>query len=488
MKDFSFYRDEIGEIGFVEEVSTAIAYVSGLPKATLFEYVIFETGELGQVFSLDKDQVEVLMLSKNPIRSGTQVARTNIKLEVPVGEELLGQMIDPLGNHVDGLKNKAKPKTYRPINSPAPGIGQRRRINRFLETGLALVDLMIPLGKGQRELSIGDRKTGKTLFLFKTIHNQINQGAICIYAAIGKKKIDIKKTEEIFIKSGMIEKSILVVSDAQDPPSLIYLTPYTAMTIAEYFRDQGIDVILVLDDLYTHAKFYRELSLIGKKFPGRDSYPGDIFYLHARLLERAGNFFCEKSPIKESSITCLPVVETTLGDLTGYIQTNVMSMTDGHLYFDHDLFIKGQRPAINPFLSVTRVGRQTQTHLMQEIGRTLITFLTRFEKMQGYVRFGAELSPDVKRMLDKGERIMLFFHQDIDDPIPINMQIAIFAMLWADFWENQPLEMVKEKIKKFYTDYKEKQDLKESVEKIIADSKSVLELASKIKGNLVNYG
>lgn len=480
-KDFTDYLNQVEEIGIVSEVARSITYISGLPNAKPAEVIIFETGGFGQILSLSHDFAEALVFTDGQkVKVGTRVTRTNQLLEIPVGEELLGQILNPLGRTLS-LSQLKKPNYFRHVETPAPGIDERKRVKRPLETGVTMVDMIIPLGKGQRELIIGDRKTGKTNFLLQTVLMQARQGAICIYAAIGKKRLDIKKVEEFFAKNNILENAVIVASSSQDPAGIIYLTPYTAMSIAEYFKDQGRDVLIILDDLTTHAKFYREISLLGRRFPGRNSYPGDIFHTHARLLERAGNFIAKNG---ESSITCLPVVETTQGDLSGYIQTNIMSMTDGHLYFDSDLFAKGRRPAINPFLSVTRVGHQTQSKIKREINRELTSFLTLFEKMQGFVHFGAELSETIKSTLLTGERIFAFFEQTAHETLSPNIQVFIFSLIWAGIWQDKnPEEMAKaiEKIIKVYQTESGRKKIDALVEK--AESfNDLLNLVKELKG------
>ncbi len=472
MKDFKYYLNSISEIGFVEKTSNCIVYVSGLPKIKTDEIVIFEQGLIGIVLSFTQAIVEVLVFSKDPINHGSKVVRTNEFLKIPVGTELFGRTIDPLGNPLTSLKAYKKPTTLRGINTQAGGILSRKTINKQFETGVPIVDLVMPLGFGQRELIIGDRKTGKTKFLLQTILAQVKQKHICIYAAIGKKKLDIKDAEDFFKKQAITDKVIVVATGFDDPIGLSFLVPFSAMTISEYFRDEGYDVLLVLDDLTTHAKFYREISLLGKRFPGRNSYPGDIFYTHARLLERAGNFETSKG---EKAITCLPVVETVQGDLSGYIQTNIMSMTDGHLYFDADLFAKGRRPAISPFLSVTRVGRQTQSTLKRDINREILSFLTISEKMQNFTHFGAELTESTKVTLAVGEKVIQFLNQGQSTTMPINLQILLFSMLWDNILQNKNVEPIGKDINKIIDSYKDPKKGK-TIDQTIADAKSFNDL------------
>lgn len=469
MKDFNSYIAAVSEIGYVEQSSNPIVYVSGLPQVKPEEIVIFETGKIGIVLSFTSDIVEVLVLFNEPVVHGTKVARTNELFQINVGMELLGQIIDPLGNPITYVKAFKRPTELRGINNPAPGILLRKTITRQIETGVPIVDLVMPLGFGQRELIIGDRKTGKTNFLMQTILAQAQQKNICIYAAIGKKRLDIKDAEEFLRSKGVFDQVVIVASGSDDPIGLTYLAPFSAMTMSEYFRDQGYNVLLVLDDLTTHAKFYREISLLGKKFPGRNSYPGDIFYTHAKLLERAGNFVTEKG---EKSITCLPVAETAQGDLSGYIQTNIMSMTDGHLYFDSDLFAKGRRPAINPFLSVTRVGRQTQSNIKREINREILSFLTIYEKMQNFSHFGAELSEGAKVTLNVGEKVVNFLDQTSETTIPINLQILLFSLLWNNILQNKNVEPIGKDLEKIIDSYNKKAALAQEIDQAIKDNDS----------------
>jgi F-type H+/Na+-transporting ATPase subunit alpha len=427
MKDFSYYLNAIGEVGYVDQVTTTIIYANGLPGVKPGELVVFENGELGQTLSFTESSIEILVFSKEALTPGTKIVRTNEFLNVPVGPEYLGKIISPLGNPLEGSVPQERPALSAAITTAPSGITSRITIKRHFSTGAPIVDLVLPLGYGQKELVIGDRKTGKTDFLLQTVLTQARLGNICVYAAIGKRKLDIKKLRDVFYKFKILDKVVIVASGSQDPIGLIYLTPYSAMTLAEYFRDQGNDVLIVLDDLSTHAKFYREISLLGKRFPGRNSYPGDIFYTHASLMERAGNFVTQKG---EKAITCLPVAETVEGDLSGYIQTNLMSMTDGHLFFDSDLFTKGRRPAVNPFLSVTRVGRQTQSNVEREMNREILSFLTLFEKMQRFAHFGGELNETIKVTLSVGQEITKFFQQAPSSIMPINVQIFLFCFLW----------------------------------------------------------
>jgi len=425
--DFSTFMERFGEFGYVDSVAHPIVHVRGLPSVFSREVVLFDTGQIGQVISLSADYVDVLLFSNDFVGVDSKVVRTNALLQMPVGLHMLGQVIDALGNSVYAASTLSSSVEYRPVDIRAAGIMARSQIKQPFETGVTMVDLMIPLGMGQRELVIGDRKTGKTDFLLQTVLHQAKQGVICIYAAIGKRIAAIKEVEKFFSANNITRNTVLMVSSSLDPVGLINLTPFSAMTLAEYFRDMGHEVLLILDDLTEHAKFYRETSLLGGRFPGRSSYPGDIFYTHSRLLERAG---CFKTSKGVHSITCLPVVITTEGDISGYIQTNLMSITDGHIYFDMDLFSQGRRPAINSFLSVTRVGRQTQSPLKWSVNRELNALLTLVDKTQSFVHFGAELSEGVRTTLATGQKVIDFFNQPVHVVVPVNLQIILFGLIW----------------------------------------------------------
>src|SRR3989338_2811950 len=476
MKSYQYYLKRIGEYGNVTEVHFPIATVVGLPHVKPQEIVMLDNGKLGEVFSLEKEQIEILLFSKDPVKTGAQVIRTDTIISVPVGKKLMGQIIDPLGksffdeSEIPGLTNTVE------LEREVTGIANRKRIKRPFLTGISIVDLLLPLGKGQRELVIGDRKTGKSSFLLTLIKNQISQGAVVIYAAIGKKKSDIKKLHEFFSNEKLLDSTLIVASDPFDSPSLICVTPYTAMAVAEYFKDQGTDVVIIFDDLSTHAKFYREVALLGGRFPGRESYPGDIFYIHARLLERAGNFKHKEKD--EDSITAIPVVETVEGDLTGFIPTNIMGMTDGHIFFDSDIITKGRRPAINVSLSVTRVGRQTQTPLKLEINHEITAFLAQYEKMQTYSHFGAELSDKVKTILQTGQKLQTFFNQHYKIIVPEEVEMTLLSLIWLhalNEMDDESVELLRKKFIELYQDKNQKKVFKD-----IMDSANFHDLLLKV--------
>jgi F-type H+-transporting ATPase subunit alpha len=442
MDQFNKYLNQTNEYGIVYQVSHPIVFIEGLPKVKTHEVILFESGQKGEVFTLNRGKVEARIFSHEPVKVGTRVTRTDQLLSIPVGQELLGHTINPLGDPLDPAIPFTKPQTLRDLDATPVGIAGRQKITTQLVTGISLLDLLIPLGRGQRELIIGDRKTGKTSVLMTTIKKQVYEGVVAIYAAIAKKKSDIKKLQEFFIQEKIMDKIIIVASSSYDSPSLIYQTPYAAMAIAEYFKEQGIHTLLILDDLSTHAKFYRELSLLARRFPGRDSYPGDIFYIHSKLLERAGNF---KHPTKgEVSITCLPVIEIVEGDFTGYVSTNVMGITDGHIYLDSNMYYQGMRPAVNIPLSVTRVGRQTLDKLSREVNKNLTAFLTQYNKLQNVSHFGQELTDDVKKILRSGEMVFNFFNQPYQLTVPKPVQLILLSLILQDYIQDKEnLEKIK---------------------------------------------
>lgn len=473
MKDFQHYLETIGEIGYVTEVLHSIVNVSGLPHASPREVVLFESGDIGEIMSLQEDKAEVLLLTDKNIQPGAKVARTGGLLSVGVGEGLLGNIIDALGRPIYG-SSRFVTKEMRPIYIKPMLIIERTPITKPLETGVALVDFTVPLAKGQRELVIGDRGTGKSLFLRQVLLSQAQKGVVCIYVLVGKRQHDLAKVMTFLQNKGIMNKTIVVSSNSTDPSGLVFATPYTAMTIAEYFRDKGMDVLVIIDDLTTHANYYRELSLLARRFPGRSSYPGDIFYIHARLLERAGSF-------AKGSITCLPAADSVLGDLAGFIQTNLMAMTDGHIYFDTELFDQGRRPAVNPFLSVTRVGHQVQTRLTRELSRELTSFLVEYEKMKQFTHFGAEAGETVKKTLKLGKRITAFFDQLPDTVIPLNINILILGGIWVGNWNTVDVSEMLKNIVTLIGRYGSDAVYRDKVDKYIQSVSALPELASSLR-------
>lgn len=484
---FNQFLQQTGEYGIVYQVNHPIVFIEGLPSVKVQEVILFESGQKAEVFGINRGKIEARIFSHEPVKVGTKVTRTDQLLSVPVGRELLGHTINPLGEPLDPSVQFTKPKEVRPLDAKPVGISGRQKITTHMATGISLVDLMVPLGRGQRELVIGDRKTGKTALLMTTIKNQVYEGVIAIYAAVAKRKSDIKMLQEFFIQEKIAGNVIIVATSSYDSPSLIYQTPYAAMSIAEYFRDQGINTLLILDDLSTHAKFYRELSLLARRFPGRDSYPGDIFYIHSKLLERAGNFKHEKAG--EVAITCLPVIEIVEGDFTGYVSTNVMGITDGHIYLDSNIYYQGMRPAVNIPLSVTRVGRQTLTKLSREVNKNLTAFLSQYEKLQNLSHFGQELTDDVKKNLRLGEMILKFFNQPYQITVPVPVQLIIISMILQNIIENkESLDKIKKSLltafydrggQKLLFEITKTDDLKTFNENVIKNKEALLGLVAQ---------
>jgi len=472
MATFDTLLKHTDELGRVIGVTGTIVMVDGLPHVRIGEEVIFETGESGIVHSLGESSIVIIVFSRDVIRVDTRVVRTGKEISAPIGDDLIGSTINALGKfYTDGMQHTRKDADRRPIFVDPPGIAPRRKITRQMETGITLIDSLVPIGFGQRELIIGDRKTGKTQILLSSIETQAKRGTICIYGAIGKRKTEIKEIEAHLVSRGIRDRCIIVFASSYASPGEIYVTPYAAMMLAEYFTGEGKDVLLVLDDLTMHARYYRELSLLSKNFPGRDSYPGDIFHMHAKLLERAGNFVLPDG--KEVSITVLPIAETAGSDITGYIQTNLMSMTDGHLFCDTDLFFRGVRPAINPFLSVTRIGKQTQTPLGRDIAQSVLKTLSAYEKALGFVRFGADVSAELKQVLAIGEALWNVFEQKKEELFPMPLQYVLIAHAYTGTWT----EEVEDDL---YKKYQSDTHVRKTVDDAVGSSKTLEELKGKI--------
>ena len=461
--NFNELLDTTKEYGTIVELIYPICICSGLPGARVSEMVVFEEGGEGKVLAMNKDYVEILIFSDLHLTVGSRVARTNEFLHMKVGFELLGNVIDPLGNLLFPNPKFKSPQLKIDIDVHPEPISFRSRIKKQLVTGITLIDQLIPLGMGQRELIVGDRKTGKTGTVFSIIKNQANSGNLVIYAAIGKRSIEIKKIRQDFENAGIMDKVCIVASSSSSSPSLIDLTPYAAMGIADFLKNNKKDVLIVFDDLSTHAKFYREISLMAKKFPGRDSYPGDMFYKHAKLLERAGNYIVEKSDV---SITALAIAETVEGELTDHITSNLISITDGHILFDQKSFNKGIRPAVNVFLSVTRVGKQTQSFLCRDTTRNLLSFLSKYEKAMEFSHFGSELSAESLQTLKLGDKMYKLFEQSVEEVVPINVQLFLIATIWKNIVPDlKPVQItaVKQTIIKSYAS---KSEVKTFIDKI----------------------
>lgn len=429
------------EVGYVTSSRDFLVYLDGFPTIRVNDMVETDEGLRGWVNSLDTDKIEVLMVDEGKITPKQLFKKLSKRLAISVGDFLLGRSINPLGVPIDGkgLLGKTNTAAVSELEQLAPGIEDRQFITQQFLTGITLVDTLIPLGKGQRELVLGDAHSGKTGFLIDTIINQKNTGVICIYASIGKPVVVVRNLIDILNRNQAMGYTIIVATSSSEPAPLIFLTPKTAFTVAEYFQKKGKDVLLILDDLGTHAKIYREISLLGNKSPGRESYPGDTFYQQAHLLERAGNFLPQHGG---GSITALPVIELNLNDFTTLIPTNLMSMTDGHLLFKALLRSQGQTPAIDISLSVSRVGRQTQDHLSNLLSSRIRQLLSQAGDLETVSRFSSELPPETQLILRRRELIMELFKQDPLTSIPKPIQIILLSLPFTGFLQSRTREFV----------------------------------------------
>lgn len=423
----SSYRPqlEFEEIGITSYVGNGIARIKGLPHAKSEELIIFAKDKLGMVFNLDPEEVAAILLDKGEyIEAGQEVRRTGRVMDVPVGEELLGRVVDATGRPLDDGK-PIRTSERRPIEREAPPIMERSAVNVPLQTGILVVDAMIPIGRGQRELILGDRQIGKTSIVLDTIINQKEEGLICVYCAIGQQRSAAASVIADLHKYDAMKNCIAVVSTGDDPPGLNFITPYAATTMAEYFMEKGQDVLIVYDDLTHHARSYRELSLLLRRPPGREAFPGDIFYIHSRLLERSTRL---KSG---GSLTALPIIETEAQDISAYIPTNLISITDGQIYLSPDLYEEGVLPAIDVGKSVSRVGGKSQLSAYREVVGNLRLSYSQFEELEAFARFGTKLDDETRKTLERGRRIREVLKQPRYEPMPAPEQIAILLAISA---------------------------------------------------------
>ncbi len=413
---------EMNETGTVILVGDGIARVWGLSDCMASELLEFEDGSFGLAQNLEEETVSVALLSnENSIREGSKVKRTGKVLSVPVGEGLLGRVVNALGEPIDG-KGPVSYSDTRPVESEAMGIIERKSVCVPLQTGIKAIDSMIPIGRGQRELIIGDRQTGKTTIAIDTIINQKNTGVICIYVAIGQKSTSVVQIANELERAGAMSYSIIVSASASETAPLQYVAPYSGCAMAEYFREQGKDVLIIYDDLSKHAVAYRALSLLIRRPPGREAYPGDVFYLHSRLLERAA---CIADEFGGGSITALPIIETQAGDVSAYIPTNVISITDGQIFLETELFHSGVMPAINPGISVSRVGGSAQLKAMKKVSGELKLLYSQYRELASFAQFGSDLDADTKARLALGERIVEVLKQRKNTPVRVGCQVVI---------------------------------------------------------------
>ncbi len=427
------------ETGYVIEVGDAIARVYGLEDCMANELLEFENGEMGMALNLEEEFVSVVILGDDTgIKEGSVVKRTGKVVSVPVGEGLVGRVVDALGNPIDG-KGPVYSDETRPIESNAPGIITRKSVNTPLQTGIKAIDSMIPIGRGQRELIIGDRQTGKTAIAVDTIINQKGKDVICIYVAIGQKRSTVAQLVELLSKTGAMEYTIVVSATASETAPLQYIAPYAGCTMGEYFMNKGKDALIIYDDLSKHAVAYRTLSLLLRRPPGREAYPGDVFYLHSRLLERAANLAPEYGG---GSLTALPIIETQAGDVSAYIPTNVISITDGQIFLETELFHNGIMPAVNPGISVSRVGGNAQIKAMKKVAGKLKLEYSQYRELQSFSQFGSDLDADTKNRLRKGERIVEVLKQGRSAPVSVENQVIIIYAVVNDYLDKIDVSMV----------------------------------------------
>jgi F-type H+-transporting ATPase subunit alpha len=462
-------RLEPREVGTVTNVSTGIAKVSGLPGVGFDEIVEFPGGVSGIAFNVDEDEIGVVLLGEYwHLHAGDEVQRTGRVMDVAVGDGLLGRIIDPLGRPLDG-KGPVDASRRLPIERPAAPIMDRAPVTVPLQTGLKVIDALIPIGRGQRELILGDRQTGKTAIAIDAILNQLGQNVVCVYCAIGQRASAVAKALATLREKGAMEYTVVVVTEGNDPPGLAYIAPYAATSIAEYFMEAGRDVLIVYDDLTHHARAYRELSLLLRRPPGREAFPGDIFYIHSRLLERATHLSEECGG---GSLTALPIIETQAQDISAYIPTNLISITDGQIYLSPSLFELGVLPAVDVGKSVSRVGGKAQRAAYRAVAGDLKLAFAQFEELETFARFGARLDEDTRKVIEHGRRIRASLKQPELSPVPVRAQIAVLLALTARLFDEVPLERMTNA----------EQAVREAAENLPAELRERLESADELSG------
>ncbi len=472
-------------VGEVLKVSDGIATLSGLSDVMMSEIIEFvtTTGVInGVALNLETDTVGAMILGDGgAVREGDQVRATKRILEIPVGPAMIGRVVNPLGEALDG-KGAISAERFNPIEKIAPGVIARASVNQPLQTGIKAIDSMVPIGRGQRELIIGDRQIGKTAIAIDAIINQRGQNVKCVYVAIGQKESKIASIVAKLEASGAMAYTTVVLAGASAPASLVYLAPYAGCAIAEYFLDKGEDVLIVYDDLSKHAISYREISLLLKRPPGREAYPGDVFYLHSRLLERACKLSADYGG---GSITALPIIETQAGDVSAYIPTNVISITDGQIYLEADLFYKGNRPAINAGLSVSRVGSSAQIKAMKKVAGKIRLEAAQFRELAAFAQFGSDLDDETKSKLERGKRLIEVFKQDQYVPLEVAKQVIIFYAISNDYLNDVPVELVSRFERELY-EYLDNQH--PDIAKTINSTKELGdEVLGKLKAALTEY-
>ena len=470
------------DVGTVLLVGDGIARVSGLEKCMANELIRFSTGVYGMALNLEENSVAVVMLgSDEGVKEGSSVTRTGKVVSVPVGEALIGRVVDALGRPIDG-KGPVEAADYRRIESPAPGIIERKSVSVPLQTGIKAIDSMIPIGRGQRELIIGDRQTGKTTVATDTIVNQKGQNVICIYVAIGQKRSTVAHVVEELTAAGAMDYTIVVSATASELAPLQYIAPYAGCAMGEYFMQQGKDVLIIYDDLSKHAVAYRALSLLIRRPPGREAYPGDVFYLHSRLLERAARIAPE---FGGGSLTALPIIETQAGDVSAYIPTNVISITDGQIFLETELFHAGIMPAVNPGISVSRVGGNAQIKAMKKVAGTLKLLYSQYRELQSFAQFGSDLDPDTKARLDQGERIVGVLKQNHNAPVAVEKQVCILYAVTNGYLKDIAVEDIPEYESGLYARMDAQH--RDVLETIVSTGDLSKDTEAKLKAALENY-
>ncbi|MBI2154744.1 MAG: F0F1 ATP synthase subunit alpha [Candidatus Rokubacteria bacterium] len=475
---------DLKEVGRVIEVGDGIARIYGLEHAMAGELLEFPGGVYGMVMNLEEDNVGAVLLGEDTlIKEGDQVSRTKRISQVPVGEALVGRVVNALGQPVDG-KGPIEAKEFRPIERYAPGVVDRRPVKEPLQTGLKAIDSMIPIGRGQRELIIGDRQTGKTAIGVDTIINQAGQGVYCFYVAIGQKRSTVAQVVKGLEEAGAMAYTTVVTASASEPAPLQHIAPYAGCAMGEYFRDSGRHALCIYDDLSKHAQAYRQLSLLLRRPPGREAYPGDVFYLHSRLLERAAKL---NDALGGGSLTALPIIETQLGDVSAYIPTNVISITDGQIYLENDLFFAGVRPAVNVGLSVSRVGGSAQIKAMRQVAGKLRLDLAQYRELAAFAQFGSELDKATQAQLARGQRMVEVLKQGQYQPLTVEKQIVVIYAGTQGHLDDLPLEairpfeefllsFVERRSKQIYDEIRGKREisdgLRQALDKAIAEAKA----------------
>jgi len=474
---------DVAEVGTVISVGDGIARIHGVERAMAGEMLEFPNGLYGIALNLEEESVGAVLLGRSTqIKEGDTVKRTGRIISVPVGDEMLGRVVNSLGQPIDG-KGPIAAKQFSPIERLAPGVTDRSPVKEPLQTGLKAIDGMVPIGRGQRELIIGDRQTGKTAVAIDTIINQKGLGVICIYNAIGQKQSTIAQVVRTLEEAGAMEYTIVVAAGASDPAPLLYISPYSACTIGEFFRDTGRHALVVYDDLSKHAQSYREISLLLRRPPGREAYPGDVFYLHSRLLERAAKV---KKELGGGSLTALPIIETQAGDLSAYIPTNVISITDGQIFLEADLFNQGVRPAINVGNSVSRVGGSAQIKAMRQVAGTLRLDLAQYRELAAFAQFGSDLDQSTQRQLNRGKRLTEILKQPQYRPLSVEKQVAIVYAATNGYLDNVAVEKLRQYEEELYRFLETR---KTGLLASIADKKTLDdEIKTQLNAALVEFG